>query len=39
MLRGVGLDAFWLQWIYLGIFTVFFLLVGNIISKKKEAGS
>ncbi|RJP63278.1 MAG: ABC transporter permease [Ignavibacteriales bacterium] len=39
MLRGVGLEAFWLQWIYLGIFTVFFLGLGNIISKKKEARS
>lgn len=39
MLRGVGLEAFWLQWIYLGIFTVFFLALGTIISKKKEARS
>lgn len=37
MLRGVGLEAFWAQWIYLGIFTVFFLGLGTIISKRKEA--
>ena len=36
MLRGVGLDAFWQQWIYLIIFTVFFLGLGAMISKKKE---
>lgn len=37
MLRGVGLEAFWEQWIYLGIFTFLLLLLGNIISKRKEA--
>lgn len=37
MLRGVGLEAFWEQWIFLGIFTVFFLGLGSLISKKKEA--
>lgn len=39
MLRGVGLEAFWLQWIYLGIFTIFFLGLGNLISKRREAKS
>ncbi len=39
MLRGVGLQAFWLQWIYLGIFTTFFLGLGNLISKRKESRS
>lgn len=39
MLRGVGLQAFWLQWIYLTIFTVFFLGLGALISKKKELRS
>ena len=37
MLRGVGLQAFWAQWIYLGIFAFVFLALGTIISKKKEA--
>ncbi|KUG25473.1 abc-type multidrug transport system, permease component [hydrocarbon metagenome] len=37
MLRGVGLEAFWEQWIYLGVFTFLLLLLGNIISKRKEA--
>lgn len=37
MLRGVGLGAFWEQWIYLGIFTLFFLGLGNLISKRREA--
>ncbi len=37
MLRGVGLEAFWEQWIYLGIFTFLLLLLGNIISKRKDA--
>ena len=37
MLRGVGLEAFWLQWVYLGVFTTFFLGLGNLISKKREA--
>jgi len=37
MLRGVGLQAFWQQWIYLGIFTTFFLGLGALISKRKLA--
>jgi ABC-2 type transport system permease protein len=35
MLRGVGLEAFWMQIIYLGIFTTFLLLLGTIIQKRK----
>lgn len=36
ILRGVGLEAFWLQLLYLCFFTIFFLIMASIIQKKKE---
>jgi len=36
MLRGVGLEAFWQQLIYLLIFSIFFILLGTIINFKKS---
>lgn len=36
MLRGVGIEAFWDQLIYLGIFTGVLILLGTIIYKKKS---
>jgi len=36
MLRGVGLEAFWDQLIYLGIFTTVLIVLGTIIYKKKS---
>ena len=39
MLRGVGLEAFWEQWIYLTIFIIFFLTLATLITKKKAAQS
>lgn len=35
MLRGVGIEAFWDQIIYLLIFTVVLILLGSIINKRK----
>ena len=37
MLRGVGLEAFWPQLIYLILFMVFFLGLATIIRRKKNA--
>ena len=36
MLRGVGIEAFWDQLIYLGIFTTVLIVLGTIIYKKKS---
>ena len=36
MLRGVGIEAFWDQLIYLGIFTTVLVVLGTIINKKKS---
>ena len=36
MLRGVGIEAFWDQLIYLGIFTTVLIVLGTIINKKKS---
>ncbi|MFO7526435.1 MAG: ABC transporter permease [Ignavibacteriaceae bacterium] len=36
MLRGVGVEAFWDQLIYLGIFTTVLIVLGTIIYKKKS---
>lgn len=37
MLRGVGLEAFWPQLIYLTMFIIFFLGLATLIRKKKNA--
>lgn len=36
MLRGVGIEAFWDQIIYLGIFTSILIVLGSVIHKKKS---
>ena len=36
MLRGVGIEAFWDQLIYLGIFTIILIVLGTVIYKKKS---
>jgi ABC-2 type transport system permease protein len=36
MLRGVGIEAFWDQLIYLGLFIAAFVVLGTIINKKKS---
>lgn len=36
MLKGVGLSTFWDQWLYLSLFTLFFLLMAAVVEKKKE---
>ena len=36
MLRGVGIEAFWDQLIYLGIFITVLVVLGTIINKKKS---
>jgi len=36
IIRGVGLEAFWEQLIYLSLFTVFFLVLAIFASKKQE---
>ncbi len=36
MLRGVGIEAFWDQIIYLGIFSTILILLGTIIYKRKS---
>ena len=36
MLRGVGIEAFWDQLIYLGIFTTILIVLGTVIYKKKS---
>jgi ABC-2 type transport system permease protein len=36
MLRGVGLEAFWDQLIYLGIFITVLIVLGTIINKRKS---
>jgi ABC-2 type transport system permease protein len=38
MLRGAGLDAFWPQWIYLFLFSLFFMRVATVVSNKKAKG-
>lgn len=35
MLRGVGLEAFWEQLIYLGVFTIILIVLGVVIYKRK----
>lgn len=35
MLRGVGIEAFWDQLIYLGIFTTILIVLGTVIYKRK----
>ena len=35
MLRGVGLEAFWEQVVYLLIFAIFMMVLSNVISRKK----
>ncbi len=35
MLRGVGLSAFWDQFIYMSLFAVFFLVLASVINNKK----
>jgi ABC-2 type transport system permease protein len=35
MLRGVGVEAFWDQLIYLGLFIMVFVVLGTIINKRK----
>ncbi len=35
IIKGVGLSAFWEQWVYLLIFAFFFLAASTIINKKK----
>lgn len=37
MLRGVGLEAFWDQLIYLGVFIFVFLALATAVTKRKEA--
>ena len=37
MLRGVGLEAFWQQLVYLTMFIIFFLGLATIIRRKKSA--
>jgi len=36
LLKGVGIEAFWHQIIYLVIFAGFFLTVASLINKKKK---
>lgn len=36
MLRGVGVEAFWEQLIYLGIFIILLVVLGTVINKKKS---
>jgi ABC-2 type transport system permease protein len=36
MLRGVGIEAFWDQLIYLGIFITVLVILGTVINKKKS---
>ena len=38
MLRGVGLGAFWEQWVYLFIFSIIFLRLAALVSNKKAKG-
>jgi len=35
MLRGVGLEAFWEQVVYLLIFAFFMMILSTVISRKK----
>jgi len=39
MLRGVGLEAFWQQVIYLFIFALVMMILSTIINKKKTAAA
>jgi len=36
ILKGVGLEAFWQQWLYLLLFTFVFLTLAAVVQKKKE---
>jgi ABC-2 type transport system permease protein len=36
ILKGVGLEAFWTQWLYLLLFTLVFLTLAAVVQKKKE---
>jgi ABC-2 type transport system permease protein len=38
MLRGVGLDAFWEQWVYMLLFSLIFLKLAAVVSNKKAKG-
>jgi ABC-2 type transport system permease protein len=39
MLRGVGLEAFWQQVIYLLIFALVMMILSTVINKKKTAAA
>lgn len=38
MLRGVGLESFWEQWVYLLVYSIFFLRMATVIGNKKAKG-
>ncbi len=38
MLRGVGLETFWEQWVYMILFSLIFLQLAAVVSNKKAKG-
>lgn len=39
IIRGVGLEAFWQQWIYLGLFGLFFTILTIVIGRKQMSAT
>jgi ABC-2 type transport system permease protein len=39
IIRGVGLEAFWQQWVYLGLFGLFFTILTIIIGRKQMSAT